>query len=138
MEKIKLFIFGNREPAYTNKLPNQIALGCRAVVGAYLLYLAKGLVDGFKTAESSNMRAIVLTAIIVFSVCGALFMYDAIRNYAIGRYPGGKLDLGENPENSLDGKDYEDYDDVVTEDEAIEEFATDEAKEKEEKQNIEN
>lgn len=128
MEKIKLFIFGNREPAYTNKLPNQLALGCRAIVGAYLLYLAKGLINDFNTSNSSNMQMIMIGAIILFSVCGFLFLYDAIRNYVIGRYPGGKLDLGESPDNFLDGKDEEDYDDVITEDEAIEEYAADEAK----------
>lgn len=124
MDKIKLFIFGNREPAYTNKLPNQIALGCRAVVGAYLIYLAKGLKDGFKTAASTNMRIIILVAMILFAVCGGIFLYDALRNYVIGRYPGGKLDLGEDPDNFLDGKDAEDYDDVITEDEALEEYAS--------------
>ncbi|MDO4188927.1 MAG: hypothetical protein Q4D29_08030 [Lachnospiraceae bacterium] len=127
MEKIKLFIFGNREPAYTNKLPNQLSLGCRAIVGAYLLYLAKGLVDDFSTVKTSNMQIIITIAIVLFSVCGFLFLYDALRNYVIGRYPGGKLDLGENPDNALDCKDEDDYDDVVTEDEALEEYAADEA-----------
>ena len=124
VDKIKLFFLGNREPAYTDKLPNQISLGCRAIVGAYLLYLAKGLVDGYKTSSSSNMQIIVLAAIILFSICGAAFLYDGLRNYVIGRYPGGKLDLGESPENFLDGTDSDDYDDVVTEDEALEEYAS--------------
>lgn len=124
MDKIKLFIFGNREPAYTNKLPNQISLGCRAIVGAYLLYLAKGLLDGLSTSESANMRIIVIVAMTLFTVCGVIFLYDALRNYVIGRYPGGKLDLGEDPDNFLDGKDSEDYDDVITEDEALEEYAS--------------
>ena len=123
MEKIKLFIFGNKEPAYTNKLPNQLSLGCRAIVGAYLIYLAKGLIDDYKTSNPSNMQIIVTIAIVLFIVCGFLFLYDALRNFVIGRYPGGKLDLGENPDNFLDGKDEEDYDDVITEDEALEEYA---------------
>lgn len=127
VEKIKLFILGNREPAYTNKLPNQLALGCRAIVGAYVLYLAKGLVDDYSTSNTKSMQIIVIAAIVLFTVCGVLFLYDAIRNYVIGRYPGGKLDLGENPDNSLDGKDADDYDDVITEDEAMEEYAADEA-----------
>ena len=55
-----------------------------------------------------------------------------MRNFVIGRYPGGKLDLGENPDNALDAKDADDYDDVVTEDEALEEYAHDEAKKEEE------
>ena len=61
-----------------------------------------------------------------------LFLYDSLRNFVIGRYPGGKLDLGENPDNALDPKDADDYDDVVTEDEALEEYAHDEAKKEEE------
>ena len=39
----------------------------------------------------------------------------------------GKLDLGEDPNNFLDGKNEDDYDDVVTEDEALEEYASEEA-----------
>ena len=136
MEKIKLFIFGNREPAYTNKLPNQLSLGCRAVVGAYLIYLAKGLIKDLAkntTAPySTNMKAILIAAIVIFIVSGALLLYDALRNFVIGRYPGGKLDLGENPDNALDAKDADDYDDVVTEDEALEEYAHDEAAKEEE------
>ena len=134
MDKIKLFIFGNREPAYTNKLPTQLLLTCRALVGGYLFYLGYGLIDGIKTAETDKMRIILVVALIVFIIFGGLFLYDSVRNLVIGRYAGGKLDLGENPENSLDGKDYENYDDVVTEDEAIEEFAADEAREKEEQE----
>lgn len=132
MEKIKLFIFGNREPAYTNKLPNQLSLGCRAIVGAYLIYLAKGLIKDFNSASSSAIPAIMIAAIVLFVVCGFLFLYDALRNFAIGRYPGGKLDLGENPDNSLDAKDADDYDDVITEDEALEEYAADEVSEENE------
>lgn len=136
MEKIKLFIFGNREPAYTNKLPNQLSLGCRAIVGAYLIYLAKGLIKDLAkntTAPySTNMKAILIAAIVIFIVSGALLLYDALRNFVIGRYPGGKLDLGENPDNALDAKDADDYDDVVTEDEALEEYAHDKAKKEEE------
>lgn len=136
MEKIKMFIFGNREPAYTNKLPNQLSLGCRAIVGAYLIYLAKGLIKDLAkntTAPySTNMKAILIAAIVIFIVSGALLLYDALRNFVIGRYPGGKLDLGENPNNALDAKDADDYDDVVTEDEALEEYAHDKAKKEEE------
>lgn len=136
MEKIKLFIFGNREPAYTNKLPNQLSLGCRAIVGVYLIYLAKGLIKDLAkntTAPySTNMKAILIAAIVIFIVSGALLLYDALRNFVIGRYPGGKLDLGENPDNALDAKDADDYDDVVTEDEALEEYAHDKAKKEEE------
>lgn len=136
MEKIKMFIFGNREPAYTNKLPNQLSLGCRAVVGAYLIYLAKELIKGMANNTSStystNMKVIIISAVVLFIVCGALFLYDSLRNFAIGRYPGGKLDLGENPDNALDAKDEDDYDDVVTEDEALEEYAHDEALKEEE------
>jgi len=125
MEKLKKFFLGDREPAYSNKLPNQLLLSCRALVGGYLYYLAYGLIDGVKTAETTNMRIILIVAIIVFAVFGFIFLYASMRNLIIGRYVGGKLDLGESPNNSLDGKDEDDYDDVITEDEAVEEMAVD-------------
>lgn len=129
MDKIKEFFLGNREPAYSNKLPNQLLLTCRALVGGYLIYLAKGLIDELKNAESEKMVIISTVAIVIFVICGGLFLYDSLRNLIIGRYVGGKLDLGENPEVTLDGKDAEDFDDIVTEDEAIEEYAAEEAEE---------
>lgn len=129
MDKIKEFFLGNREPAYSNKLPNQLLLTCRALVGGYVIYLAMGLIDGLKDSESEKMVIISTVAIVVFVICGGLFLYDSLRNLVIGRYVGGKLDLGENPEVTLDGKDADDFDDVVTEDEAIEEYAAEEAAE---------
>lgn len=120
MEKIKEFIFGNREPAYSNRLPTQILLAIRVLVGGYILYLAKGLLDGRKDAESFRMLVIVTIAIVVFCVFGVLLIYDAARNYIIGRYVGGKLDLGEMPDD-----DTMTHDDIVTETEALEESVTD-------------
>lgn len=137
MDKIKTFILGNREPAYTNKLPNQLMLTCRVVVGGYLLYLAKGLVQDYSKTTSSTMSIVMIVAIVAFSVFGFLFLYDSIRNYIIGRYAGGKLDLGEDPNNFLDGKNEDDYDDVVTEDEALEEYASEEANIQDSKDEIE-
>lgn len=132
MDKLKLFILGNREPAYSNKLSTQLLLSCRALVGGYLLYLGYGLIEGIQTAETSKMRTIIIVAIIAFFAFGGLFFYDNVRNLMIGRYVGGKLDLGDNPNNALDCRDEEDYDDVVTEDEAVEEMAAEAMNDKDE------
>lgn len=133
MDKIKQFFLGNRELAYSDKLPNQLLLTCRTLVGGYLFYLAYELKDSVKNGDE-KMRVILIVAIVVFAVFGALFLYDSLRNLIIGRYVGGKLDLGERPENYLDGKTDEDFDDVVTEDEAIEEYAAENAKEHDRKE----
>ena len=124
MDFIKNFIFGNREPAYTDKLPNQISLTCRVLVGGYLLYLSYQLKDSGINAANAKSQMLFICAIVIFSVFAALMIYDVARNYFIGRYAGGKLDLGERPDEHLDGKSHEDYDDVVTEDEAVEAIAT--------------
>jgi len=127
MDKIKEFIYGKREPAYTDKLPNQLLLTCRTLVGGYLFYLAYGLKDSIISPETEiKMRVIYIIVVIVFALFGAAFIYDSVRNLMIGRYVGGKLDLGERPENYLDGKTDEDFDDVITEDEALEEYASEE------------
>lgn len=129
MGKIKEFFLGNREPAYSNKLPNQLLLTCRALVGGYLIYLAKELLDGINSPDNGSSGVVIIAAIIIFIICGFIFLYASVRNFVIGRYVGGKLDLGENLETTLDGKDAEDFDDIVTEDEAIEEYAADKAAE---------
>ena len=131
MEKILEFFLGNRKPDYSEKLPAQITILCRGLVGGYLIYLVKGLAKDYASIETNTMRIIVTCAIIIFSICGFVFLYTSLRNYAIGRYVGGKLDLGENPDNALDGKDADDYDDEITEDEALEEYAAEEAHEHE-------
>lgn len=124
MEKIKKFFLGDREPAYSNKLPNQMVLSCRALVGGYLLYLSKGLADDIIKKASEKMPVLLAASTAVFALVGAVLLYDCIRNFVIGRYVGGKLDLGENPEVTLDGKDAEDFDEIITEDEALEESVT--------------
>lgn len=130
MDKIKQFFLGDREPAYSDKLPTQVLLTCRALVGGYLIYLAMGLTDGIKNPKDTKTLILLIVAVIVFVVFGFFFLYISLRNLIIGRYVGGKLDLGENLETTLDGKDAEDFDDVITEDEAIEEYAADRAAER--------
>lgn len=127
MEKIKLFILGNREPAYSDKLPSQLILTCRALVGGYLIYLAKGLADGLNKSENEKMLPALIIAGVVFVIFGFYFFYVSVRNLVIGRYVGGKLDLGDNPETTLDGRDADDFDDVITEDEALEEVVSEQS-----------
>lgn len=100
MDVIKKFFLGNREPAYSDKLPTQLLLGCRALVGGYLYYTIAGLKDGILNPESQRMQIFLIAAAVLFAVFGGLLLYDSLRNFAIGRYVGGKLDLGEKPSES--------------------------------------
>lgn len=97
MNFLKLLFFGDRTPAYSNELPAQFRLMARLIVGAYVLYLAYGLKDAVKNAENSFKAGGFTIAIVCFAICGGYLLYTSLRDYAIGRYVGGKLDLGENP-----------------------------------------
>ena len=116
MDKIKKFIYGNREPAYSDRLPTQLLLICRALVGGYVIYLASGVVQGLSNTKSTKEFALFLGAVIIFVVFGVIFIFDSARNYYIGRYVGGKLDLGEKPSENL----YNDAASDVVESQAVE------------------
>jgi len=112
MDKIKAFFTGDKTPEYSDKLPTQLLLTCRTLVGGYLYYIAYGLKDGIMNPESQKMQMALIAAVIVFLVFGFLFMYASLRNLVLGRYVGGKLDLGERPsaEENISGAE-----EVVTE-----------------------
>lgn len=100
MERIIQFLIGSKEPDYEDKLPSPISLTCRALVGGYLLYLMYGLLDGVKNPTDQTMLIVMIIAIVVFTVAGGLLLYVSLRDYARGRFIGGKLDLGERPKES--------------------------------------
>lgn len=95
MDKIKEFFLGNREMAKTEKLQTQLVLMARLLVGGYVVYLGKGLVDAVKTADTPAKQALFALVVTVFCVVGGILVYISIRDLAIGRYVGGKLDIGE-------------------------------------------
>lgn len=97
----KTFFMGDRTPAYSNKLPGQFVLTARLIVGGYVLYLAYGLKDAVINAENSFKAGGFLIAIICFVICGGYFTYASLRDYVIGRFVGGKLDLGDEPEDDI-------------------------------------
>ena len=100
MSKIKAFFMGDRTPEYSDKLPTQLLLTCRTLVGGYLYYIAYGLIDGIVNPESSKMQIALIAAVVVFLIFGFIFMYASLRNLVLGRYVGGKLDLGDRPSDS--------------------------------------
>lgn len=99
MNKVKEFFLGNREMATTEKLQTQLVLMARLLVGGYVVYLGKGLVDAVKTADTPAKQALFTTIVVIFCVVGGILAYVSIRDLAIGRYVGGKLDLGDQGEN---------------------------------------
>jgi len=107
MEIIKKFFIGDRTPAYTNKLPTQILLMCRAIVGGYLLYndytIIGNLLHPIEGQEKSGLElwTFIIFAII-FAIFGFVLVYATLINYMIGRYVGGKLDLGDEPSGDKD------------------------------------
>lgn len=121
MNKILEFFLGNRTPAYSNKLSNQFSLTCRVLVGGYVAYLGMGLKDAVKNATTSTNRAMFLIALIVFAVVGALLVYASIRDFILGRYVGGKLDLGEEPEDEEVHDEIDIYEEIIEAEENTEE-----------------
>lgn len=61
-------------------------LTIRAVVAAYLLYLAYGL---FQDYDASGNKMVTVAAIIVFALCGGVILITALRSLAKGDYDHG-------------------------------------------------
>lgn len=101
MDKIKKFFLGNREMANSDKLPTQLALMARALVGGYVVYLGKGLVDAVKTADTVAKQYLFAFIVVVFCLFGGILLYVSLRDLVIGRHVEGKLDLdkGKNDNN---------------------------------------
>lgn len=73
-----------------NNLPTQTVLIIRAVVGAYLLYVAYQLLT---SKDSSMERWTVLIFVVVFALFGVFVIGFTIYIYAKGLYVGGKADI---------------------------------------------
>lgn len=98
MDKIKEFFIGNRTPAYTDKLPTKLLLGCRAIVGGYLAYTVYGLMESYMNPEITEDKTYLIVFSVIFSIAAFILLYMSARDFMIGRYMGGSLDLGERPE----------------------------------------
>lgn len=96
------FLKGDRTPTYSDSLSTQVALTCRVIVGGYLLYLAYGLLGSVFNAENAFKQVMFAIAMMCFTLCGAYFTYSSGRDLIIGRYVGGKLDLGQKPEEEVE------------------------------------
>ena len=68
--------------------PTQLALGIRAIVGAYVLYLA------YQISTSDNEVTVPMwIAVAVFVVAGAALVIMSVKHYISGEYEGGKKDV---------------------------------------------
>jgi len=108
------FFTGDRTPTYKEKLSTQLALTCRVIVGGYLLYLAYGLKDSVMNAEYAFRSIMFLIALLLFALAGAYFTYTSARDLLIGRYVGGKLDLGEEPKEEVETELSEEKDETIS------------------------
>ncbi|MBO5473788.1 MAG: hypothetical protein J6A08_08390 [Lachnospiraceae bacterium] len=77
-----------REEIGLNKVTKG-TLVIRAMVAAYLLYLAYGLTQDY--AAASN-RAATVVGIVVFTVCGGVILFMSLKSLAKGDYDGGTED----------------------------------------------
>lgn len=62
-------------------------LTIRAVVAAYLLYLAYGLTQDYATAGNQTVTVI---GIVVFVLCGGVILFTSLRRLARGDYEDGR------------------------------------------------
>ena len=68
--------------------PTQVALGIRAVVGAYVVYLAYQLFT-----SKNEMTPVMWAAAVLFIVAGVALIGFSIKHYVCGEYEGGKKDV---------------------------------------------
>ena len=70
--------------------PTQVALGIRAVVGAYVVYLAYQLFT-----SKNEMTPVMWAAAVLFIVAGVALIGFSIKHYVCGEYEGGRQDKDE-------------------------------------------
>lgn len=68
------------------KKVSKSTLTIRALVAVYLLYLVYGLIQDYKTVQN---QTITLIGIIVFTLCGGLILFTALRSLIKGDYEDG-------------------------------------------------
>ncbi len=73
-----------------NSYPTQVALGIRAVVGAYVIYLAYQLFT-----SKNEMTPVMWAAAVLFIVAGTALIGFSIKHYVCGEYEGGRRDKDE-------------------------------------------
>lgn len=85
------------------KLPTQMMLIVRVLVGVYLYYTVYSLISGggIAAAEGGNKIFFVL-ATILFVVAGAFLIVKSAKDLLAGNYEGGKLDPKKDMEEEAD------------------------------------
>ena len=68
--------------------PTQLALGIRAIVGAYVLYLAYQIIT-----SDNEVTVPMWIAVAVFIVAGVALVIMSVKHYISGEYEGGKKDV---------------------------------------------
>ena len=105
----------------TSKLPTQLTLTVRALVGGYLLYTDYQLIGSLTNPDNTPQNKVFFgVAMLVFLVVGVFLLGLSAKYYKEGRYQGGAMDAGEDDENisTIDGeeKKSEDTPEIVVED----------------------
>ena len=71
-----------------SKYPTQALLVIRAVVGAYVFYMAYGIVTSGK-----EISTLMWAAVALFFTAGAALVILSIKHFICGEYEGGKKDI---------------------------------------------
>lgn len=84
----------------TSKLPTQLTLTVRALVGGYLLYTDYQLIGSLTNPDNTPQNKVFFgVAMFVFLVVGVFLLGLSAKYYKEGRYQGGAMDAGEDDEN---------------------------------------
>ncbi len=78
----------------TKYLPPKFSLTIRILVGAYVIYLSYGLMDGVVGGEGRDKYFLGIF-MVAFAVIGLLLVFFSGRDLLRGKYVGGEMDAGE-------------------------------------------
>lgn len=78
----------------TQYLPPKFSLTIRVLVGAYVIYLSYGLIDGVVGGEGRD-KYFLGAFMIAFAVIGLLLLFFSGRDLLQGKYVGGAMDAGD-------------------------------------------
>ena len=67
--------------------PTQVVLSIRAIVGAYLMYLAYQIIT-----SDSEITTLMWVAVGIFILAGAALVIMSVKHFICGEYEGGKKD----------------------------------------------
>ncbi len=78
----------------TKYLPPKFSLTIRVLVGAYVIYLSYGLIDGVVGGEGRDKYFLGIF-MVAFAVIGLLLVFFSGRDLLRGKYVGGEMDAGD-------------------------------------------